>query len=245
MSSTATRRVRVTPIAAYIITERLVFGPYANFFLPKARQAQLRCSALLRWHANMCTASKQQLVDTEVKVDVCTLMCELAEERGNILHRLEVEVFRGECSWVVLIEPFYLWSRLSPLWIHPKAAQETNSFPLGGGGKQQWEGRRFITECRHQEIPRSFVPIVLFSAVKPGGWSGALWGHYTKITKKTPAPVMGAARKIKKKRKKLKCRFADCQISHSCVQPEGGKWREETEIFIEYVGHWAPACFKS
>lgn len=140
MSSTATRRVRVTRIAAYIITERLVFGPYANFFLPKARQAQLRCSALLRWHANMCTASKQQLVDTEVKVDVCTLMCELAEERGNILHRLEVEVFRGECSWVVLIEPFYLWSRLSPLWIHPKAAQETNSFPLGEGGRTTVRG---------------------------------------------------------------------------------------------------------
>lgn len=43
----------------------------------------------------MCAASKQQLVDTKVKVDVCTLMYELAEERGNILHRHKVEVFRG------------------------------------------------------------------------------------------------------------------------------------------------------
>lgn len=109
MSSTATRRVRVTRIAAYIITERLVFGPYANFFFAESATGSVEMfPALLHWHANMCAASKQQLVDTEVKVDVCTLMCELAEERGNIFHRHEVEVFRGECSWVVLIEPFYL-----------------------------------------------------------------------------------------------------------------------------------------
>lgn len=65
-----------------------------------------------------------------------SLMCELAEERGNILRRHEVEVFRGECSWVALIEPFLFMNPALTSLDSPKSGTGNQPLPPGGGEQQ-------------------------------------------------------------------------------------------------------------
>lgn len=81
----------------------------------------------------------------------------------------------------------------SPLWIRGAAAPRTNGISQGNNGRK--EG--FITQCRLEKNTSSSAHCMLYSDGKPGGGEKRSWGHY-KDYKENSAPVLGAARKIKK-----------------------------------------------
>lgn len=76
--------------------------------------------------------------------------------------------------------------------IYRAAVQETSAASQGKPLKE-WRGFFFF----YQGITNSSVPIVLFTDVKPGvGFMRALHQDY----RENPAPIMEAARKIKRKK---------------------------------------------
>lgn len=96
-----------------------------------------------------------------------------------------------------LIESFLFMIPASPLWIHGAAVQQTNGISQGNRGRK--EG--FITQSRPEKTTRSPCALDVIQWWKTWGWERRLWGHY-KDYKENPAPVLGAAGKIKKEKKK-------------------------------------------
>lgn len=137
----------------------------------------------------ICGVSKQQPVDIEWKW-MSALWC-LSFQRG-------VGIFSTGMRWrcsIGNIDRLFNWTFLfmipaSPRWIHWTVAWETNTVSGGAGRGATVRGRISFPRASIRKYPDPSCLLYYSAPLNLECGVGGLWGHYTKITKKTPAPIM-------------------------------------------------------
>lgn len=146
------------------------------------------------------TGGREAKLGVKVYFDVCASRgpWESPRARGGGVPR---GISRGCSNWI-----FLFMIPASPLWIRGAAVQQTNAVSQGN---QEKGGIHYTVQTR--EKYQLLGALYVIQWWKTWGWERRLRGHYEDY-KENPAPVLGAAGKIKKNNKKRKTLMQICRL---------------------------------